>query len=307
MTTFPRPLVPVTGPFAQAKVDGAAEGMGTYGDATRALVTDGLLPPDLIGGMTLALIARQPRQPKEGRPERASGVAGNVWVRERFTIHRPIAVDDAWMVEGEQTGTYARKGRRYSTTASRSTTSAGERFATNLTTGLLGYRVDPNLEDSSEGIPIDETPAPGPDHEAAIANPANAALRALTVGKWLGDVEVPMTLAMMAARDTDNPDNPIHSDLDEAKKAGLARPIAGGSHVLSFALEAVMRECGSESLLHGTHFDVRWKAPTEDDTIIVPSAVVEVATDDRVELALQVDLKDGPTAMVGRLIVPLAP
>ena len=305
MTTFPRPLVPITGPFRSAKVTGAADGMGTYGDATRELVAGGRLPPDLICGMTLALIAQQPREPRKGRPERASGVAGNVWVRERFTIHRPVALDEAWTVEGEQTGTYVRKGRTHSTTASRSSDSAGRRFATNLTTGLIGYRADPGKPDSVEGLPLEDTPSPGPDFEAAAANPCLDALGSLTLGQRLGDVEVPMTLAMMAARDTDNPDNPIHSDLEEAKKAGLARPIAGGSHVLSFALEAVMGSCGVESLLHGANFDVRWKAPTEDDTTIVPSAVVDAVEADRVEFALQVDLVDGPTVMVGRLIIPL--
>ena len=312
MTSFPRTLTPIGGPFLPAKVAGAAEGMGSYGDATRALVHAGLLQPDLICGMTLALLARQPRRPRaatgdggEADAPRKSGVAGRVWVRERFTIHRPIPHDDAWTVEGESTGTYVRKGRSYSTTASRSTTSTGERFATNLTTGLFSYRADPDLPDSVQGLAIEDTPTPAVDRQAASRNPCLDAIRSLHTGDRLGDVSVPMTLAMMAARDTENPDNPIHSDLDAAKKAGLARPIAGGSHVLAFALEAVMAELGTESLLHGSFVDVRWKAPTEDGTHIVPTATVEVATSDRVELALQVDLEGGPTAMVGRLVVPL--
>lgn len=306
MSDFPRTLQPVEGPFAEAKVLGAAEGMGEYGAATRGLVDRGYVPPDLITGMTLALLARQPRVPRADGEKRASGVSGGVWVRERYTIHRPIRVDDAWLVEGEQTGTYVRKGRSYSTTTSRSQTSDGERFATNLTTGLTSYRPDPDRPDSVEGLPIEDTPAPEPDWAAAADNPHTAALRALRVGDRLGGDPVFVSLAMMAARDTENPDNPIHSDLEQAKKAGLAKPIAGGSHVLSFALEPIMGALGPEVLLHGAYTDARWKAPTECDVSIVPTVTVTAAEDDRVEFDLLVELVDGPTAMVGTVIIPIA-
>ena len=306
MTEFPRTLAQVVGPYPAAKIHGAAEGMGVYGGATRALVKQGLLVPDLITGMTLALLAKQPRKPRADGEQKASGVAGRVWVREQFTIHRPIAHDDAWVVDGESTGTYARKGRSYSTTASLSRTSSGDVFATNLTTGLFSYRPDPDLEDSMHGLPLADTPAPEPDWDAAASNPHAEALRSATVGQVVGGEPVLVSLTMMAARDTDNPDNPIHSDPEQAKKAGLAKPIAGGSHVLAFALEAVMAEFGSQSLLHGANFDVRWKAPTENDVHIVPKATVTQAEPDRLVLDLQVDLADGPTAMVGILTIPLA-
>ncbi|MBT5756130.1 MAG: hypothetical protein HOI41_14310, partial [Acidimicrobiaceae bacterium] len=68
----------------------------------------------------------------------------------------------------------------------------------------------------------------------------------------------------------------------------------------------VMAEFGSQSLLHGANFDVRWKAPTENDVHIVPKATVTQAEPDRLVLDLQVDLADGPTAMVGTLMIPLA-
>ncbi|MEM7091785.1 MAG: MaoC family dehydratase [Actinomycetota bacterium] len=305
-TDFPKSLTPVTGPFLPVKIQGAAAGMGTYGDATRRLVGASVLQPDLICGMTLALLARQPRKPKPSGEKKASGVAGRVWVRERFTVHRPIPNDDPWTVTGETTGTYVRKGRSYSTTSSVSHTSEGELFATNLTTGLFSYRPDPTLEDSVEGLAIDDTPAPEPDPWAAMNNPCAAVIAGAAVGDTFGGVEVPMTLAMMAARDTDNPDNPIHSDPEQARKAGLARPIAGGSHVLSFALEAVMAAWGDQALLHGTTYDIRWKAPTQDDTVIIPIAEVTAVERNRIEVNLRVDLLDGPTAMVGRLVVPLA-
>ena len=237
------------------------------------------------------------------RSERA-GVAGKVWVREQFTIHQPLHSNDRWRVEGESTGTYVKKGRSYSTTAARSFSSDGELFATNLTTGLFSYRADPNLADDIQGLPLEETPAPEPDWEAAANNPHLGVLATASVGDTFGGDQVLVSLAMMAARDTDNPDNPIHSDVEQAKEAGLERPIAGGSHVLAFVLEAVMRAFGEQALLHGAHFDVRWKAPTENDVTIVPTAtVVEVAAD-RVTFDLAVELADGPLAMVGTVTIP---
>ena len=305
MTEFPKQLVAVTGPFAAAKIAGAALGMGTHGDATRALVSQGLLQPDLITGMTLALLARQPRKPRPDGPKRASGVAGRVWVREQFTIHQPIARDDAWTVTGETTGTYVKKGRSYSTTASRSCTSDGDCFATNLTTGLFSYQPNPELADTVDWLALEDTPAPEPDWETASNNPHRDALLALSVGDRLGGTETLLSLEMMAARDTDNPDNPIHSNPEVARQAGLARPIAGGSHVLAFALEDVMGAVGPQALLHGAHFDIRWKAPTQDGEHIVSSATVTSAEPDRVVFDLQVELVDGPTAMVGTLTVPM--
>ena len=310
MSEYPRPLAPVTGPFAAAKIDGAAEGMGDYGDATRSLVAEGLVPPDFITGMTLALLARQPRLPRSAGEKVASGetvngVSGRVWVRERFTIHRPIARTDAWVVSGETTGGYTKRGRAYSTTRSSSVTSAGDRFATNLTTGLLGYRPDPTLADGVTGLPIEETPAPEPDRQAAANNPCLDRIRAVKVGDVFGGERVLVSLAMMTAHDTANPDNPIHSDVEQARKAGLSKPIAGGSHVLAFALEAVMRGLGSHALLHGANFDISWKAPTENDVYIVPRAAAVEASPHRVAFDLSVDLESGPVAMVGRLVVPL--
>lgn len=304
---FPRPLVPVHGPFDPERVAGAAEGMGTYGAATRSLAERGIVQPDLVCGMTLALISDQPkfRDPSTRPDGKVSGTDGGVWVRERFTIHRPISVDDAWTVDGESTGTYSRKGRRYSTTTARSVTSSGDRFATNISTGLMSYRPDPSLADGERGVPLADTPSPEPDRDAAAANPHLDALRRCAVGDRFGDVEVPVTIEMMTARDTSRPKNPIHSDPDAARKAGLRRPIAGGSHVLAFALEAVMNALGDEVLLHGATIDARWKAPTEDGATIVPSAVATAVDASAVRFDIGVDLLDGPTAMVGSIEIPL--
>ena len=64
---------------------------------------------------------------------------------------------------------------------------------------------------------------------------------------------------------------------------------------------------GEEVLLHGATTDVRWKAPTEDGAVIVPSATVTDTGPDLVTFELRVDLRDGPTAMTGTLAVPLCP
>jgi len=315
-TVWPRPLQPATGPFRAEKIDGALDGMGAYGDATRTLGESGIVQPDMVTGMTLFLIANQPRRARgsaadgDATAAQSNGVSGGVWVRERFTIHAPVRRSDAFTVSGEATGTYARKGRRYSTTASMSVDETGRRFATNLTTGLLTYRADPQLADGFEGLLIEDTPAPGPDWEVAAENPHLTALRAAAVGDVHGGTPVEMSLAMMTARDTSNPDNPIHSDPEAAKKTGLRRPIAGGSHVLAMPMEAAMGAYGPESLLHGTYFDIRWKAPTEDGIHLIPTATVVAAGSDdsgrrHVTLELRAELVDGPTAMVGTAIVPI--
>lgn len=304
-TSWPQTLQPVTGPFSPARIDGAADGMGGHGPTTRALIGDGLVPPDLICGMTLFLLARQPRHPRSpSGPKPASGVAGGVWVRERFTVHRPLGREDPFVVTGEAIGRHVRKGRRYGTTTSRSVDSAGRAVATNLTTGLLSYRPDPDLADEVEGRPADEIPTPGPDHGAVADNPHLDALARVTSGQRFGGDELVVTLAMMAARDTTNPDNPIHSDPEEAERAGLSRPIAGGSHVLAFAIEPLLAAWGAGSLSHGAAFDIRWKAPTESDAAIVPTASVGPVSDTEIVVDVEVTLAGGPVAMVGTVTVP---
>ena len=316
---WPQPLEPVSGPFSEARIDGAAEGMGDHGPATRAVAASGYVPPDLLTGMTLFLLARQPRRPRPeraetdsggdavggGDEEKASPIAGGVWVREQFTIHRPLPRADRFEVTGASTGRHVHKGRRYGTTRSRSVDGAGRPVTSNLTTGLLSYAADPGLVDEVEGLPVDQTPGPEPDWDAATDNPHVEAIRSTAAGTTLGGQPMVITLAMMAARDTAQPDNPIHSDPEEARRAGLAKPIAGGSHVLAFAIEPLLAAWGPHALHHGTRFDVRWRAPTECDTTIVPTATVTAVEADRAVVDVEVALGDGRVAMVGSLIVPL--
>jgi len=307
MADFPRTLTPVDGPHPPGAVQNGADGMGKYGAAVRELVADGFIQPDLLTNMTLLLLAGQPRKPRTDGTKKPGATAGRVWVREQYTIHQPVAHAEVWRAEGEITGTYVRKGRSYSTTACRSFSSDGGPLATNLTTGLLSYRPDPELEDSVQGLALQDTPSPKPDWTAAASNPHLERLRRSQVGDVFGGERVLMTFEMMAARAGDAPDNPIHSDREKAKQAGLARPIAGGNHVLSFGLEAIMQGLGPQSLLHGAHLDVRWKAPTEDGVHIVPKATVTVVEPDRVVLDIHVGIDQGPTAMVATVTIPITP
>lgn len=305
---WPRQLTPVQGPMRADKLEGAALGMGAYGEQTRQFVEDDCVPPDMMTGLTLFILSQQPRdtQSQQKIPGGGGGVAGGVWVRERFTISRPLGRDETFSVTGDSMGRHVHKGRRYGTTSSVTHNAQGERSATNLTTGLLAYKVEAGLADQVEGVAVDDIRAPQPDSSVAAHNPCSEALRSLEVGTVLGGDVVAVTLQMMAARDTKRPDNPIHSDPELARKAGLSRPIAGGSHVLSFALEPVFAACGRQALFHGACFDVRWKAPVYADTEIVPRATVAAVDPSHVVFDLQVNLADEVVAMIGRVTVPLA-
>jgi len=306
--TWPRPLRESKGPIRAEKLDGAAVGMGEWGAETRALAAEGLVPPDMLTGMTLFLLSTQPKDPnrKQEIPGGSGGVAGGVWVRERYTIHGPLRRDEAFIVRGASEGRHVHKARRYGTTSSATFNAAGERVATNLTTGLLAYKVQEGLADEVEGRAPDDIPSPAPDWAAARNNPCRERLRSLQVGEELGGYAVTVSLALMEARDTKNPDNPIHSDPELARRAGLAKPIAGGSHVLAFALEPILARAGRHALFHGTSFDIRWKSPVYADRIIRPTARVVEAQPDRVVFEVQATLDDGSTAMTGRVVVPLA-
>lgn len=304
---WPRLLEPVRGPFPELKIAGVIEGTGGYAPTFRALLEAGTLSPDMMTQLTLFLVARQPRRP---RPEGAAaakgapGVAGKVWARERVTYHRPIAIDDAFTIEGGDTGRHVRRHRRYGTTVATTHDASGRLAASNVTTGLLSYKPDPSLEDGVEGESPDAMTVQGPDWKTAAENPHLASLATAEVGEVLGDAPMTMSLAMMAARDTDNPDNPIHSDPELARKAGLRKPIAGGSHVHMFALEAIAARFGSASLLWGAHVDTRWKAPVECDVEMTPRATITAVEPDRVALEFDVRLADDRVACAGTVTIP---
>lgn len=304
---WPKPLKSVSGPMRTDKVEGAALGMGEWGEALQSLIADGFIPPDMMTALTLFLLGNQPRDAakKQAIPGAAGGVAGGVWVRERFTIHRPVLQAEQFSVEGHSMGRHVHKGRRYGTTQSATFDEQGRAVASNVTTGLLAYKVEEGLLDANEGISPDDVDAPTPDWGSAGSNPHADALRAVEVGEVMGGYEVVMGLGLMQARDTKNPDNPIHSDPVLAKKAGLTKPIAGGAHVLAFPLEVLMNNLGSHSLLHGTHFDIRWKAPVYADATMIPHAACIDKSADRVVFEVKATLADDALAMVGIVTVPL--
>lgn len=305
---WPKALHPAQGPMRADKIEGAALGMGEWGPAQNALIADGFLPPDMMTALTLFILGNQPRDPDKQQkiPGAGGGVAGGVWVRERYTIFKPLPCDDVFVVKGNALGRHVHKGRRYGTNSCATFDSAGVPVAENLTTGLLSYKVQAGLEDELEGISPDEVAAPQPGWAQAAANPHMDALQSMTQGMRLGGEAITMSLSLMEARDTKKPDNPIHSDPELAKKAGLSRPIAGGSHVLAFPLELIMQKAGRYALLHGANFDIRWKAPVYADSNMTPNVVVTGKTEDRIVFTVDVTLDSGDTAMVGAVTVPLA-
>lgn len=309
MMQWPRPLKEARGPIREDKLDGAAQGMGDWGEALQALCAEGILPPDIITAQTLFILSSQPRDPakKQAMPGGGGGgVAGGVWVRERYTIHRPLSRTEAFTVKGFAQGRHVHKGRRYGTNSSQTYTAQGDLAATNLTTGLLAYKVQEGLSDTLEGADPELIKGSGVDRPMAANNPCLDALKKLTKGTELGGYEMLLGLNLMEVRDTKKPDNPIHSDPELARKAGLAKPIAGGAHVLSFALESILQATGAHALLHGTYFDIRWKTPVYADTSIWPSATVVSASAEEVIFDVKVQLAADTIAMVGQVTVPLA-
>ena len=145
MTTamnIPDSLEPVRGPFDFERVDDGVASLGPFGITTRSLVGAGVAPPDLLMGMTLALLAGQPRAHRAPDDDRASPIEGGVWVREQVTIHRPVRLDERWTVNGGTAQRFVRKGRRYGVTVAETIAADGEVLVSNRTTGLLSYQAD---------------------------------------------------------------------------------------------------------------------------------------------------------------------
>jgi acyl dehydratase len=295
MSDLPKDLYDVRGPFDPEQVQAASESLGDFGQATRRVAVEGLVPPDVLMGQTLALLAGQPRTPRTETNALASPIEGNVWVREQVTIHRPVAIDEAWTVRGTSARRYVHKGRRYGVTLSKTFSANNQLLVSNCTTGLLSYRADSTLDDSNEGMQESEVHIP-------IADSSTATFEAeVTAGSRIAlDSPVEMTLAFMQTRDGRTPKNPIHSDPEKARRAGLSAPIAGGSHVAACAFELLMREWGPDVLLHGAHIDVRWKSPTYAGDHLQPSALLTSVTSDAITIAITVD----PAKLSGTIVIP---
>ena len=300
---LPQTLAPVEGALPPGVCEGSILGLGPHAQGVKALVDLGLVPPDVVTGMTLHLLTHQPRRPSEGEP-RKGAIEGGVWVREQVTYHAPMRVGEAIRVTGESVRRFARKGRRYGVTLSETQGEDGRRLVSNCTTGLLSYRREPGLGDAHEGVTEADLAVPGPDWQSSRANPCLPRLAAVREGEIISGERARVSLAMMRQRDAGRDDNPIHTDPAIAKREGLAAPIAGGSHVLSFVQSRLMEAWGPECLLHGAHFDVRWIGQTFAESHVVPRArVVEVAPD-RIGCEIEVEGEDR-TLLRGKMILPL--
>ena len=303
-SSLPRQLTPLRGSLPEQLSHSAARSLGAWGKATRELVALGFVPPDVLVGLTLYLLAGQPRVPRSDGEPRKGAVSGGVWVRERVTIHRPVRIGQELVVSGESARRFSLRGRRYGVTSSQARDVDGHLLVSSCTTGLLRYRKEEGLADRAEGRDESALGVPGPDDGSARDNPSRDVLRRLREGQRIeGDASI-VTLEMMRVRDAGRDDNPIHTDPEVARREGLRAPIAGGSHVLAFLNEALLRAFGHESLLYGACFDVRWKGQTFAGTHVTPAARVERVTPDEVELALEVQGEER-TALVGSLRIPL--
>ena len=295
MSDLPKDLHDVHGPFDPEQVRAASESLGAFGLATRQLAAEGFVTPDVLMGQTLALLAGQPRTQRTEEKALASAIEGNVWVREQVTIHRPVRIDEVWAVTGTSARRYVRKGRRYGVTLSKTFSADNQLLVSNCTTGLFSYRADSTLDDANEGLEESEVHIPSADLSVARCQAEVGAGHSIAI-----DSPVEMTLAFMQTRDGRAPKNPIHSDPEKARRAGLTAPIAGGSHVAAFAFELLMREWGPDVLLHGAHIDVRWKSPTYAGDRLEPRAVVSSVTRDTITLEIAVD----PTKLAGSVVIP---
>ncbi|MFP8874578.1 MAG: hypothetical protein VCB42_08620, partial [Myxococcota bacterium] len=202
-TPLPRSLVSLEGSLPAELLEGCVAGLGSRAGPVREMVDAGLVPPDALTGLTLYLLAHQPRRPREpregGQPRGA--IEGGVWVREQVTYHSPLASSDAVTIAGRSVARFVRRGRRYGVTLCETHHAEGRRVASNCTTGLLSYRKDPELADQRVGIPEDELSIPGPDGQFAADNPCLPRLREVREGEVLSRKPIHVTLEMMRLRD----------------------------------------------------------------------------------------------------------
>ena len=300
---LPQELAVVEGPLPAGVCEGSILGLGAHAAGVEDLVALGLVPPDVVTAMTLHLLTHQPRRPRKEGVERKGAIEGGVWVREQVTFHAPMRIDEVVRVTGESIGRFSRKGRRYGVTRSTTVGDDGRLLVSSCTTGLLSYRREPGLEDAYEGIAEHDDSRPRPDAAAAGRNPCLEQLARVRLGDVIAGERAQVSLEMMQQRDAGRDDNPIHTDPSVAEREGLAAPIAGGSHVLSFLHARLMEAWGPESLLHGAHFDVRWVGQTYAESHVVPSAQVVEATPDRIGCELLVE-GDERSLLRGKLILP---
>ncbi|MFQ5381661.1 MAG: MaoC/PaaZ C-terminal domain-containing protein, partial [Dehalococcoidia bacterium] len=223
--------------------------------------------------------------------------------REQVTYHRPVTIGEELTTSGSVETTYLHDGRLYAVMSSRTSGTDGRPVATSRSTGLQQYRRSEEAVNPS-GLTAPPPGAPAPDEGAARSNPALEDLRRVTAGDRFQAGPVTVTLEMMRAQAGGDQSNPIHTDEEVARKAGLRAPIAGGPHVLAFAELALTDALGAEVLSHGSHVDVRWISPLyAGGTVSAIAAVTDVQSGGLTfELSAEAD---GVPAMIGTAFIPL--
>jgi acyl dehydratase len=301
---LPRSLAPLRAPLDRDLVEHSVSSLAPEGETSRALLDEGIVPAHALTPVTLFLLASQPRSTRSDGSRARGPIAGGVWTRQQITYHRPVRLDEVLETRGEVARRYVRAGRVFSISTSETRNADGQLAVSSCATGLQQYRRDESLADSEEGRSEADVSRPAPDPSVASANPSLEALGALRVGERLVGPTVEVSLARMRDRDAGRDENPIHTDPEEARRAGLSAPIVGGSHVLAYLQDFLMRSWGREALLHGAYFDARWLSPVHAGKKIEPSATVSACDSGRVELQMEV-VCEGQSAMVGTLVIPL--
>ena len=223
---YPLSLSPVRGSLEPALAENAVLSLGAEARASRSLLEEGFVAPDVLAGMTLFLLAGQPRRTAPATGQNASakgrGIAGSVWVREHFTVHRPARVGEAIEVTGAVERAYSKRGRRYTVTVSETRSENGTLLASNCTTGLARFRRNGLQGDSAEGLGEQAVRRPTSDAAAASTNPAVDVLRTLKVGDEIRGSVTPVLLEQMQRRDGGTGRNPIHTNAEAARQAARA-------------------------------------------------------------------------------------
>ena len=287
--TLPLLLPEVPFPADRKLVDCWLGALGTAASASVRLAKRGTVPPLAVTGNTIFLAYRH------------YDLTGGIYAREQDTYYRPIRIGEALRVAGSIVTSYLKRGRQYRIMTSRTVDETDQTVVESTSTSVEQFLRQGADEQSSEVIPSIAAPTAVLD---AGPSPCRDRLSCLVPGKVITGPETVVTLEMMQAQAGGDSRNPIHTDPEVARRAGLERPIAGGPHVLAYLQEAMMDQLGDEVLCHGAHFDVRWISPVATDTTVSPRATVEEVDARRVLFRLELDC-DGALAMIGKAVVPI--
>jgi len=278
----------------EALIGGWVAALGEAAVAGRELAARGLAPPQCVTGNTIFLAFSH------------YDLTGGIYAREQVTYRRPLRLGEVLWVSGEIAATYRRRGRRYRIMTSTTRDEEGEVVVESRSTGIESIRSasDPVADEAPPPVP-----APGPYLPAGKTNPCRRRLATLATGETLTGRPQTVTLEMMRAAAGREDRNPIHTDPEVARRHGLDAPIAGGPHVLASAQELLMRELGTECLLHGASFDVRWLQPVRAGDAVQPRAAVGEVRDGAVDVRLEVLAPDAPSTarpfLAGAAVLPL--